>query len=133
MPALPMRQALAQARLAGRQARNEAIAARMAEAGPSPVKPPRPAERTKPLVEHRLTVDGLVTLSRATIGFRVGATVDPYVPLQKGAVGVLVARNIWARRSPKRRMELCHVMLPAGIMEIPVSMVRDCGGGDDEA
>ena len=69
----------------------------------------------------------------------MGATIDPYIPLQKGAVGMLVARNIWratrdrsGRRSRPGREELCHVMLPAGIVELPVSVVRDCGSEEAE-
>lgn len=129
------RAAMAQVRLAGRKARNEAIAARQSERDTTPVKPVRPEARVKPIVEHRLSVDGLVTLSKPTIGFRVGATIDPYIPLQKGAVGMLVARNIWRatrRRSGLGREELCHVMLPAGIVELPVSVVRDCGSEESE-
>lgn len=133
------REALTQARMAGRKARNEAIAARLAEQGAQPAKPIRPQTRVKPIIEHRLSMDGLVTLSKPTIGFRVGATIDPYIPLQKGAVGMLVARNIWhatrdrsGRRSRPGREELCHVMLPAGIVELPVSVVRDCGSEESE-
>ncbi len=129
------REALTQARMAGRKARNEAIAARLAEQGAQPAKPIRPQARVKPIIEHRLSMDGLVTLSKPIIGFRVGATNDPYIPLQKGAVGMLVARNIWhatRRRSGLGREELCHVMLPAGIVELPVSVVRDCGSEESE-
>lgn len=130
------RQALAQARLAGRKARNEAIAARMAEAGPSPVKPTRPGPRVKPTPQFNLIEGSLVTLAKSTIAFRLGAETNPYIPLQKGAVGVLMYRDLVSRgTSPRGRgrrgTPLCHVMVAGAVVELPQSVVRACEAGDE--
>lgn len=130
------REALTQARLAGRKARNEAIAARMAEAGPSPVKPTRAEARAKPAPQFNLIEGSLVTLAKSTIAFRLGAETNPYIPLQKGAVGVLMYRDLVSRgTSPRGRgrrgTPLCHVMVAGSIVELPQSMVRGCDAGDE--
>jgi len=133
--ALSHRQAMAQARQAGRTARKEAIAARQLEAPAPQAKPARPVVRVKPAIQHRLSVDGLVTLSKPAVGFRLGTEKDPYVSLQKGTVGVLVAlvsgRSVNLRARRIRQEQLCHVMTPMGIVELPVGVVRSCD--EDEA
>lgn len=126
------RQALAQARQAGRKARNEAIAARTAEAGPSPVKPTRPTPRVKPAPQFNLIEGSLVTLAKSTIAFRLGAETNPYIPLQKGAVGVLMYRDLVSSRTSARptraarHAPLCHVMMGGAVVEIPQSVIRAC-------
>lgn len=132
---LPNRALMAQARMAGRKLKRQVLAERLAESGVQPVKLTGrviPRQVTK----HMLTKDGLVTVSKAIIGFRLGEVPNPFVPVAKGEVGVLVARDIW-RKGVKgaidRRGELCHVMLSTGIVELPVSSVRDAGSEEEGA
>lgn len=131
---LPSHALMAQARMAGRKLKRQVLAERLAESGVQPVKLTGrviPRQVTK----HVLTKDGLVTVSKAIIGFRLGEVPNPFVPVAKGEVGVLVARDIW-RTGVKgvidRRGELCHVMLSTGIVELPVSSVRDVGNDEEE-
>lgn len=132
--ALPNRALMAQARMAGRKLKRQVLAERLAESGVQPVKLTGrviPRQVTK----HMLTKDGLVTVSKAIIGFRLGEVPNPFVPVAKGEVGVLVARDIWrmgAKGAIDRRGELCHVMLSTGIVELPVSSVRDAGNEEEE-
>lgn len=131
---LPNRALMAQARMAGRKLKRQVLAERLAESGVQPVKLTGrviPRQVTK----HMLTKDGLVTVSKAIIGFRLGEVPNPFVPVAKGEVGVLVARDIWrtgAKGAIDRRGELCHVMLSTGIVELPVSSVRDVGNDEEE-
>lgn len=131
---LPNRALMAQARMAGRKLKRQVLAERLAESGVQPVKLTGrviPRQVTK----HVLTKDGLVTVSKAIIGFRLGEVPNPFVPVAKGEVGVLVARDIWrmgAKGAIDRRGELCHVMLSTGIVELPVSSVRDAGSEEEE-
>lgn len=131
------RQALAQARQAGRKARNEAIAARTVEAGPSPVKPTRAEARAKPAPQFNLADGCLVTLVKNAIAFRLGAETNPYIPLQKGDVGVLMHRDLVSRGGRRSRgvwgtkTPLCHVMVAGAVVELPQSAVRACEAGDE--
>lgn len=131
---LPSHTLMARARMAGRKLKRQVLAERLAESGVQPVKLTGrviPRQVTK----HVLTKDGLVTVSKAIIGFRLGEVPNPFVPVAKGEVGVLVARDIWrmgAKGAIDRRGELCHVMLSTGIVELPVSSVRDAGSEEEE-
>ena len=131
---LPSHTLLAQARMAGRKLKRQVLAARLAESG---VEAAMLTGRVIPrqVTKHVLTQDGLVTVSRAIIGFRLGGMPNPFIPVIKGEVGVLVARDIWrvdAKGIVDRRGELCHVMLSTGIVELPVSSVRDIGNDEEE-
>lgn len=131
---LPSHALMAQARMAGRKLKRQVLAERLAESG---VKPVKLTGRVIPrqVTKHVLTKDGLVTVSKAIIGFRLGEVPHPFVPVAKGEVGVLVARDIWrmgAKGVVDRRGELCHVMLSTGIVELPVSSVRDVGADEEE-
>ena len=131
---LPSHALMAQARMAGRKLKRQVLAERLAESG---VKPVKLTGRVIPrqVTKHVLTKDGLVTVSKAIIGFRLGEVPNPFVPVAKGEVGVLVARDIWrmgAKGVIDRRGELCHVMLSTGIVELPVSSVRDVGNDEEE-
>lgn len=131
---LPNRALMAQARMAGRKLKRQLLAERLAESG---VQPGKLTGRVIPrqVTKHMLTKDGLVTVSKAIIGFRLGEVPNPFVPVAKGEVGVLVARDIWrmgVKGAIDRRGELCHVMLSTGIVELPVSSVRDAGSEEEE-
>ena len=131
---LPSHALMAQARMAGRKLKRQVLAERLAESG---VKPVKLTGRVIPrqVTKHVLTKDGLVTVSKAIIGFRLGEVPNPFVPVAKGEIGVLVARDIWRMGSKgviDRRGELCHVMLSTGIVELPVSSVRDVGNDEEE-
>lgn len=131
---LPSHALMAQVRMAGRKLKRQVLAERLAEGGVQPAKL-RGRVIQQQVIKHRLTQDGLVTVSKAVIGFRLGDMPNPFIPVTKGEVGVLVARDIWrmgAKGVVDARGELCHVMLPTGIVELPVSSVRDLTDDGEE-
>lgn len=132
---MPSHALMAQVRMAGRKLKKQILAERLAEGGIQPTKL-RGRVLQQQVIKHRLTQDGLVTVSKAVIGFRLGVATNPFIPVTKGEVGVLVARDIWrmgAKGVVDPRGELCHVMLSTGIVELPVSSVRDLSDDGEEA
>lgn len=117
------REQMKQARLSAREA--------FRERGPRPMKavkaallealPPPPAR------EFNLVDGALVTLSKNAVGFRLGASADPYIPLKKGDMGVLLYRDLAGKRvgtRASRSAPLCHVMMAGAVVELPQAVIR---------
>lgn len=90
-----------------------------------------------PVMKFNIAEGSLVTLSKNTIGFRLGVEMNPYIPLQKGDVGVLMYRDLVSRGTAsrgrgRRGTPLCHVMMGGSIVEMPLSVIR-AAADDDEA
>ena len=90
-----------------------------------------------PVREFNLADGALVTLSKNVVGFRLGVSVDPYIPLKKGDMGVLLYRDLVSRGTAsrgrgRRGTPLCHVMMGGSIVEMPLSVIR-AAADDDEA
>lgn len=83
-----------------------------------------------PVREFNLIDGALVTLSKNVVGFRLGVSVDPYIPLKKGDMGVLLYRDLVSNRAAARptraarHAPLCHVMIAGSVVELPQSVLR---------
>lgn len=125
--ALSGREQMAQARKAAREVFRDTRKAKAAAAERVRVEQPQP------VLKSCLTEGGLVSISRTVIGFRLGVEVNPYINVDKGTVGVLVGfvePSVGPRPVRDRRGQLCHVMTPVGIVEVPAATLRSCSDED---